>query len=52
MSTDRLISVEIDEATLAASGADAEHERRVAIFDLIEENSFAVTGHESRTLPC
>ncbi len=44
MNRNRLISVEIDETTLAASGADAEHERRVAIFDLIEENSFAVTG--------
>lgn len=41
-----LISVEIDEETLAASGPDAEHERRVAIFDLIEENSFAVSGHD------
>ncbi|MBK8199980.1 MAG: UPF0262 family protein [Acidobacteria bacterium] len=44
MGTDRLIAVHIDEDTLGASGPDAEHERRVAIFDLIEENSFAVTG--------
>lgn len=44
MGTDRLISVLIDEETLGASGPDAEHERRVAIFDLIEENSFAVEG--------
>ncbi|MEZ5998894.1 MAG: UPF0262 family protein [Hyphomonas sp.] len=36
----RLIGVEIDEDTLGASGPDAEHERRVAIFDLIEQNSF------------
>lgn len=50
MGTDRLISVLIDEETLGASGPDAEHERRVAIFDLIEENSFkpcraAAAGH-------
>ena len=41
----RLVAVEIDDETLAASGPDAEHERRVAIFDLIEENSFQVDGH-------
>ena len=40
MSRDRLIGVEIDDETLGASGPDAEHERRVAIFDLLEENSF------------
>ncbi len=46
MSENRLIAIEIDDETLAASGPDAEHERRVAIFDLIEENSFEVVGHE------
>ncbi len=46
MGADRLVAVLIDEETLAASGPDAEHERRVAIFDLIEENSFAVDGHD------
>ena len=45
MAENRLISVDIDDATLAASGPDAEHERRVAIFDLIEENVFEVEGH-------
>jgi len=44
--SDRLISVDIDEDSLAASGPDAEHERRVAIFDLIEENEFVVCEHE------
>jgi uncharacterized protein (UPF0262 family) len=43
MGENRLISVDIDDS-LAASGPDAEHERRIAIFDLIEENSFAVAG--------
>lgn len=41
----RLIAVEIDDETLGASGPDAEHERRVAIFDLIEQNSFALPEH-------
>ncbi len=41
----RHTAVEIDEDTLGASGPDAEHERRVAIFDLIEQNSFALPEH-------
>ena len=34
----------IDEASLAALTRDQEHERQVAIFDLLEENSFAPDG--------
>ncbi len=47
MADDRLISVDIDQASLGAHGPDAEHERRVAIFDLLEANSFALIGHEA-----
>ena len=36
----RLIDIELDEASLQSRGADSDHERRVAIFDLIEANSF------------
>ena len=46
MGENRLISIHIDEETLGASGPDAEHERRVAIFDLIEENSFGLPDHD------
>ncbi|MFN7057137.1 UPF0262 family protein [Hyphomonas sp.] len=46
MSTNRLVAVHIDDDTLGASGPDAEHERRVAIFDLIEENSFNILGED------
>ncbi|WP_300422121.1 UPF0262 family protein, partial [uncultured Hyphomonas sp.] len=46
MSNDRLISADIDDETLGASGPDAEHERRVAIFDLLESNSFKVIGQD------
>ena len=46
MGDNRLISVDIDDETLGASGPDAEPERRVAIFDLIEENSFALIDHD------
>jgi uncharacterized protein (UPF0262 family) len=42
--TDRnyLKDVRLDEGSLAAATADGEHERRVAIFDLLETNSFAL----------
>ena len=40
MSDARIIKVELDEATILWRNADIEQERRVAIFDLIEDNSF------------
>lgn len=46
MGVNRLVAVHIDEDTLGASGPDAEHERRVAVFDLIEENKFGLPGDE------
>ncbi len=42
----RLIAVVLDEASIARATADIDHERAVAIFDLIEENSFTPVGHE------
>lgn len=44
MSDHRLASVELDAATLPAATAEIEHERRVAIFDLVEQNSFQPVG--------
>ena len=41
----RLIDVELDES-IGRSTPDVEHERAVAIFDLIEDNSFQPTGDE------
>ncbi|MBX4929820.1 UPF0262 family protein [Rhizobium binae] len=40
----RLCDVVLDD-TIGRSTPDVEHERAVAIFDLIEENSFAPIGH-------
>jgi uncharacterized protein (UPF0262 family) len=37
-----IADVRLDESTLSAQTADAAHERRVAIFDLLEANSFDV----------
>ncbi len=39
----RLVDVELDE-TIGRSTPDVEHERAVAIFDLVEENSFHPVG--------
>jgi uncharacterized protein (UPF0262 family) len=41
---DRLIDIRLDEASLPAASADAEHDRRVAVFDLLEQNVFALEG--------
>lgn len=41
---DRLIEVNLDESIGALPNPDAEHERQVAIYDLIEENNFSVVG--------
>ncbi|QIG52139.1 UPF0262 family protein [Nordella sp. HKS 07] len=43
----RLAAVDIDDSIGSALSADADHERRVAIYDLIEDNRFTVIGHES-----
>ena len=40
----RLQSIEVDAASLAPMTHDVEHERKVAIFDLIEQNTFAPDG--------
>lgn len=51
MADPRIIHIELDEATILWRNADIEQERRIAIFDLIEENAFrplrsCAAGHE------
>jgi uncharacterized protein (UPF0262 family) len=41
----RLVDVELDDS-IGRSTPDVEHERAVAIFDLIDENSFSAVGDE------
>ena len=43
----RLIEVTLDEASIGRNNAEVEHEREVAIFDLLEKNRFALEAHES-----
>lgn len=51
MADPRISHIELDEATILWRNADIEQERRIAMFDLIEENSFKPmrafsAGHE------
>lgn len=43
-SKSRLIDILLDEQTLVHTNADIEHERKVAIFDLLQDNYFAPIG--------
>jgi uncharacterized protein (UPF0262 family) len=42
----RLVEVTLDEASIGRNNAEVEHEREVAIFDLLERNSFALEGQD------
>jgi len=42
----RLVEVTLDEASIGRNNAEVEHEREVAIFDLLERNAFALEGHD------
>ena len=46
MSDPRIIAIELDERSILRRNPDIEHERRVAIFDLLEGNRFAAEGHD------
>lgn len=46
MADPRIIDIALDERSILRRNADIEQERRIAIFDLIEKNSFAVAGHD------
>jgi uncharacterized protein (UPF0262 family) len=39
---DRLIDITLDEQSISHNSPEVEHERKVAIYDLLEENSFAL----------
>lgn len=40
----RIVKIELDERTVVRRNRDVEHERAVAIFDLLEDNHFAPAG--------
>ena len=42
----RLAKVTLDEASIARGNPDQEHERAIALFDILEDNSFTIPGRE------
>ena len=47
----RITRIEIDDSAVAPASPEMEQERRVAIFDLIEDNSFALPGRDGQPAP-
>ncbi len=42
----RIIDIQLDDRTIIRRNEDIERERKIAIFDLLEQNSFAPAGHD------
>ncbi|MDO5657681.1 MAG: UPF0262 family protein [Paracoccus sp. (in: a-proteobacteria)] len=47
----RLCRIEIDDSAVPPASAELEQERKVAIFDLLEDNSFGLPGREGVAVP-
>jgi uncharacterized protein (UPF0262 family) len=47
----RISHIDLDDSGLPAPTAEIEQERKVAMFDLLEENSFALPAREDRDVP-
>jgi uncharacterized protein (UPF0262 family) len=47
----RICAIEIDDSGLPPPTAEIEQERKVAVFDLLEENVFALPPREDRAVP-
>ena len=46
-----IVHIELDDANLPPPTPEIEQERRVAMFDLMEENSFVLPAREDRAVP-
>ena len=42
----RLVAVTLDEASIGRGNPDQEHERAIAIYDIVEANTFSVPGQD------
>ena len=47
----RIVRLEIDDSGLPAPTPEMEQERRVAVFDLLEDNSFQIPGRDGADAP-
>ena len=48
--SNRLVAITLDENSIGRSNRDVEHERAAAIYDLLEENTFAPHGDDGRAV--
>lgn len=46
-SRDRLIAIALDERSISRGNINVDHEREVAIYDLIDNSSFKLTDHDN-----
>ncbi|RQP06834.1 UPF0262 family protein [Paracoccus sp. MA] len=49
--TDRLCRIDIDDSALPPATPEIEQDRRVAVFDLLEDNSFVLPGRDGQEVP-
>ena len=49
--TDRLCRIDIDDSAMPPPTPEMEQDRRVAVFDLLEDNSFRLPGREGQPVP-
>lgn len=47
----KIVQIDIDDSALAAPTPEIEQERRVAVFDLLEDNSFDLPERDGRPVP-
>ena len=47
MSNERIASIHFDKRSVDKRNPEMEHERAVAVYDLLELNSFAPVGHQN-----
>jgi uncharacterized protein (UPF0262 family) len=45
-SRSRLVAINLDEASIGRSNSNIQHERQVAIFDILESNKFELVGRD------
>src|SRR5690606_22406162 len=50
-STNRLCRIDIDDSALPPPTPEMEQDRRVAVFDLLEDNSFSLPGRDGQDVP-
>jgi len=48
----RLVEITLDDSSVGTTNPNIEHEREVAIFDILDGNSFALEGNDEGPTRC